>query len=71
MTGDLVEGGPREAAHGTTAKALNLLTVLWQPRESTGVSLSQMVERDPTSAAAAQRGDQGCQARLLDIVVIA
>lgn len=50
------------------------LPVLQPPRESVGVSLPQtdtLVEGDPTSAATAQRGDQGCQARLLDVVVIA
>lgn len=50
------------------------LPVLQWPRGSLGgVSLSQMdtlVEGDPTSAATAQRGDRGCQARLFDVVVI-
>lgn len=30
-----------------------------------------MVEGHPTSVVTAQRGDRGCQARLLDVVVIA
>lgn len=50
------------------------LPALWQPRDSIGVSLSEvatLVEGDSTSAATAQRGDEGCQARWLDMVVIA
>lgn len=76
-TGDLVKEGPGRQDVALLQRlwaAACWLPVLRWPRESIGVSLSQMdvlVEGDPASAATARRGEQGCQARLLDVVVIA
>jgi len=68
MTGNLVEGGHREAARAPLQRlwaAACWLPVLQWPRENVGVGLSQMdalVEGHPSSAATTQRGNQGCQA---------
>lgn len=62
MAGDLVEGGHREAAHGTTAKALGSCLLAPCPLVDKGEHwcLSQLDTGGSSSAAAAQRGDQGC-----------
>lgn len=75
MAGDLVEGGHREVAHDTTAKALGSCLLAPCPLVGKGEHWCQSVSAGhsggSTSAAAAQRGNQGCRARLHDMVVIA